>query len=202
MQPSWIITSVAVPLLCSIGGALMFGPSAATHWAACAAFLSSGIWIGVMGMMWFRQAQTRDWMWMAAIVAYVFVFTPMMIYFAWPAVAQAPPPGGVSGNCNNFGNNNFNCNTLNLSPPRATFSDELGAQLLAHMPEKKKSVALQTVGGTADQKVGDAFQKFLEDHGFAVQRAKIGVRVPPPDHPFTFSDTQNAYSIVVAPSAH
>jgi len=135
-----------------------------------------------------------------AIVVFVFVFTPMMIYFAWPAVAQAPP-AGVSGNCNNFGNNNFNCNTLNIAPSRATFSDELGAQLLAHMPEKK-SVSLKTVGSAADQKVGDTTQKFLEDHGFAVQRTTIGTLSPPPDHPFTFFDTPNAYSIVVAPSAH
>ena len=98
----------------------MFGPSDATHWAACGAFLVSAIWIGVTGMLWLFRTERDGWpFWIKTIGigVFVFLFTPTMIYFAWPAGAQVPP-GGVSGNCNNFGNNNFNCNTLNLGPVR------------------------------------------------------------------------------------
>jgi hypothetical protein len=53
------------------------------------------------------------WFKAIGIGVFVFLFTPAMIYFAWPAGAKIPPRG-VSGNCNVFDNNNFTCNTLNL----------------------------------------------------------------------------------------
>jgi hypothetical protein len=112
--------------------------------------------------------------------------------------AQSPP--SVSGNCNNFGNNNFNCNTLNIVPPRTLFTNELGRDLLAHMPTKKP-VSLKTVGASADQKIGDDVQEFLQKNGYTVNRMSIGMIAPPPDHPFSFLDTINEYIITVAPSA-
>jgi hypothetical protein len=110
--------------------------------------------------------------------------------------------GGVTfnGNCNNYGNNNFNCNTI-VAPSRAEFSSRLGADLLSHMPTKKK-VRLMTVGGGEDQKVGDDFQRFLEGSGYPIERITIGMLAPPPNHPFTFNDTPDAYVITIAPSAH
>ncbi len=59
--------------------------------------------------MWLKNINERDWtVWVRAIGAgaIIIVVTPLLIYFAWPAGAQVPP-GGVNGNCNNFGNNNF-----------------------------------------------------------------------------------------------
>lgn len=55
--------------------------------------------------------------WLRAIgaAAIVFIVTPVLVYLAWPAAAQAPP-SGVNGNCNVFGNNNTNCNTFNIVP--------------------------------------------------------------------------------------
>jgi hypothetical protein len=141
----------------------------------------------------------RKFAWAGLALGVLLLGTAAGIAFFPDGNAQQPPT--VSGNCNNFGNNNFNCNTLNVAPPRATFSEQLGAQLLAHMSEKKPA-SLKTVGSMADQKVGDEVEKFLEDHGFTVKRMRIGTLSPPPDHPFSFSDAQDGYVIIVAPSAH
>ena len=71
---------------------------------------------------WFWLRRTQNWDWTIYLRALglgitIFILTPTMIWFAWPVSAQTPP-AGVSGNCNNFGNNNFNCNTLNVEPNR------------------------------------------------------------------------------------
>ena len=201
MQPSWTITNISVSLLFAVGTGLMFGPTEVTHWVGCIAFLLAAILMGVTGVMWFWKQPDRDlatWMKAAGIAAFTLILCPAMIYFAWPVNAQVPQ-GGVRGNCNNFGNNNFNCNVIN--PGRTEFSQEIGDQLLVHMTEKKP-VELRTVGNALNQAVGDQIQQFLGAHGFMVNRAHIGVIVPPPDQPFTFMDSTNSYIITVAPSAH
>jgi hypothetical protein len=91
--------------------------------------------------------------------------------------------------------------TINIAPSRSLFTPELGKDLLSHMPTKKP-VALQTVGGMADQSVGDEVQKFLQDNGYTVQRMSAGIMAPPPDRPFSFMDTPDKYVVTVAPSAH
>jgi hypothetical protein len=103
----------------------------------------------------------------------------------------------IEGNCNAVGNNNTVC-----SWSRAEFSDALGQQLLARMPDKKKPVALITVGGNKDQAVGTQVQKFLSEHGYTVQREITGIQAPPPDEPFTLQVNGNQYQLMVAPSAH
>jgi hypothetical protein len=153
--------------------------------------------IGIVVITLFPQIN-RKLAWAGLILGLLLLVAAGVVLFLPIGQAQGPT---FNGNCNNFGNNNFNCNTLNFGPSRATFSDELGGQLLAHMPEKKP-VSLQTVGSAADQQVGDSVKKFLEDHGFTVKRMSIGVMAPPPDRPFSFLDTPNQYVITVAPSAH
>jgi len=126
-----------------------------------------------------------------------------MIYLAWPAIAQTAPPS-ISGNCNNYGNNNFNCNTLNVAPPRALFSEEIGNQMLTHMPDKGKSIWLTTVGNAPDQKIGETVYTFLRNHGYNNVKRDIvvGGLAPAPDHPFSFEDTPGQYTIIVSPEAH
>jgi hypothetical protein len=90
--------------------------------------------------MWFRSKQHLDWIsWAkaAAITAFVLVACPTMIYFAWPADAQAPP-GGVNGNCNNFGNYNTNCNTFNFSPPPLQLTEKSHKIFFRRCPTKRK----------------------------------------------------------------
>ena len=70
------------------------------------------------------------------------------------------------------------------------------------MPMKTKTVELKSVGGVKDQKVGDDVEHFLRDDGYSVQRTSIGMLVPPPNHPFSFDETRDAYVITVAPSVH
>ena len=121
MERAWIIAGVVVPALGMLGGALMALTDQSAHFAACAAFLLAGGWLAVTGLRWMREV--HDWNWTvrlyAAGIALGVLLAPLMIWFAWPS-AQAQTPPAVSGNCNNFGNNNFNCNTLNLGPPRQT----------------------------------------------------------------------------------
>lgn len=112
-----------------------------------------------------------------------------------PAVHQGP------GSAYSYGQQGgITAGTVNIAPPRAVFTDLIGRRLLALMREKK-NVTLRTVGGVADQKVGDAVQSFLEQHGFSVRRISVGMLVPPPDRPFSLSDRPSAYMVTVAPSA-
>jgi hypothetical protein len=141
MQSAWSITSVAVPLIFTAGAALMFGPSIASHWAACAAFLLAAVWMGMTGIMWFLKQRNRDFVTlakMAGILAFSIIICPVMIYFAWPVSAQIPP-GGVNGNCNNFGNNNTNCNTFNLGPVPRRIPDKQVADISAALRKSNPS---------------------------------------------------------------
>jgi hypothetical protein len=141
MQSAWSITNVAVALIFTAGTGLMFGPSTATHWAACAAFLIAASWMGVTGAMWFLKQRNRDWVtWTkaAGILAFTLIICPIMIYFAWPVSAQVPP-GGVNGNCNNFGNNNTNCNTFNLGPVPRRIPNKQVADISAALQNSKPS---------------------------------------------------------------
>ncbi len=204
VQRGWGTTSVGVPALWSIGGALMFGPSDTTHWAACAIFFAAALWLVVMGMIWFGNQSTRDWtVWLraAGLVVIILIATPIMIYFAWPVGAQSIPPGGVNGNCNNFGNNNFNCNTL-IAPHRVPFTNEIGQELLGHMTNKGKPIALEAIGSPSDWRIADEIQEFLRRNGYTVNRSSAGTVVPQPEQPFSLYDGPTEYQIIVAPSAH
>jgi hypothetical protein len=86
-------------------------------------------------------------------------------------------------------------------PPRAGFTDEIGSQLLAQMPERKKIIILNTMGGPDDQRIGREVQDFLQKNGYQVQRFRSNASVPTPEHPFTFLDNPDSYSVTVAPSA-
>jgi hypothetical protein len=117
--------------------------------------------------------------------------------------AQSPPVVNQGpGSAYSYGQQGgINAGTINVAPQRAQFTPQLGKDLLSHMPVKKP-VTLQTVGGTTDQSVGDDVQKFLQDNGYTVNRQSIGVMAPPPDHPFSFSDNQNQYVVIVSLSIH
>ena len=122
MGTIWIIVGVAVGIAASLGAGLMTMADTSAHIGACLAFLLSGIALIGTGAAWWWRHPERDWtvhMRAIGLTAAVLITTPIMMWFAWPiASAQtigAPP--SVSGNCNNFGNNNTNCNTFNLGPP-------------------------------------------------------------------------------------
>ena len=89
--------------------------------------------------------------------------------------------------------------TVSVAPQRLVFSPEVGAQLLAAMPVKKK-VNLTSIGGGADQAVGDQVESFLVANGYKVDRTITGVQAPPPDHKVSFGETADAYILVLAPS--
>jgi hypothetical protein len=205
MDRGWVTTSIGVPALWSLGGALMFGPTDASHWVACAIFIVAAAWIGVMGVVWITRTQERDWtVWVrvAGLLVIVFIITPALIYFAIPAGAQIPP-GGVSGNCNNFGNNNFNCNTLYVDPPRAAFIQKIADDFLSRMPDKNKKIALITVGHKDDQDIGSQYQEYFLAKGYKVERTPTIQYVSPlSDKKLVFVELPDEYEVVISPSAH
>lgn len=69
-----------------------------------------------------------------------------------PARAQSPATPGCSNSVggNNSGPLTNNC-TFNLGQQRLQFSDDLGQKLLNSMPDHKKMVTIQSLGGAADQ---------------------------------------------------
>ena len=72
---------------------------------------------------------------------------------------------------------------------------------MQQMPEKRKVVILNTMGGPADQKTGKEVQEFLQKNGYEVQRFRSNVLVPKPERAFTFLDNVDSYIVTVAPSA-
>jgi hypothetical protein len=105
-------------------------------------------------------------------------------------LAQAPssptPPPGASGNFNyNQQGGVANQTYINQAPPKLTFSDALGAELLAKLP-KDKPINLMVVGSNSDAAVGMQIADFLTANRYKVQISRIGVLVPPPDHPLTW----------------
>jgi hypothetical protein len=113
-----------------------------------------------------------------------------------PAVNQGP------GSAYSYGQQGgITAGTVNVAPSRAVFTSQLGKDLLTDMPAKKL-VVLRTVGGAADQKVGDDVQNFLEHNGYTVRRELIGTLTPTPDHPFSFAENPNEYIVTVASSVH
>ena len=127
------------------------------------------------------------------VVACAMIVVPLFAH------AQVSVGGDVNanGSCFAMGNgNNVNC-----GPTRVGLSDEIAAKLLSAMPDKTKTVALSTVGNTADQVIGTQTEAFLVKHGYNVSRTVIGQVSPPPDRPFTLQMNGNQYRLMVAPSA-
>ena len=82
---------------------------------------------------------------------------------------------------------------------RAQFTDKIKSEILQKFP--KGTVQLQTVGGEADQAIGNEVEQFLVQNGYTVQRLMMGTRAPPPSAPWGASITGNFTVFVVAPSA-
>jgi len=89
--------------------------------------------------------------------------------------------------------------TVNIGAGRTGFNDQLKADLLQKVP--KGEVRLNTVGGDADQAIGNEVEAFLQQNGYSVKRLKMGQTIPPPDHPYTLSVNGNQTILIVAPSA-
>lgn len=199
MERAWIIAGIVVPGLGTIGGALMALTPASAHYAACIAFLVAGGWLAVTGFLWGGSVQIWNWRTQlyAAAISLGVMIAPVMIWFAWPAEAQAPLPS-VNGNCNAIGNNNSACNTYNLGHTRLRFSRSLGAELLAKLP-KGNPITIETVGSPSDWNVGVEIANFLFANGYNIARFdRIGVLSPPPDHPLEWN--QKTSTLIVAPS--
>lgn len=123
-----------------------------------------------------------------------------------PATPQQPVSEASSNNSSSF---NFNVctvgrgNAVVCNPSRVEFTEEIGQQLLAHMPDGKKPILLTTLGrSSADQSVGSQVQQYLTGRGRTVHRLSIAQMVAMPDYPFTLQVSGNQYELTVAPSAH
>jgi hypothetical protein len=91
-----------------------------------------------------------------AIGALVFVGIPEGArWLNGGAFAQATPPvqpPTVNGNCNNFGNNNFNCNTLNMGPAPRTVSESQINTIRSKLDGKNLIFDIAISGGSETQR--------------------------------------------------
>jgi hypothetical protein len=136
----------------------------------------------------------------------------------WRAKAQPPggstpmsdkpsPPSGPSGNSGIVAPNNSgiitqgqtgNNTVINQAPGKLQFSDALGAELLAKIPNNKL-INLMAVGSPSDQNVGLQIAKFLQAHGYQLSISIIGMMAPPPDRTLVWDAARS--ELIVAPSA-
>ena len=137
----------------------------------------------------------RKWAWCGFIMGLLLIGGAVGIVFL-PSEAQQPP--NVTGNCNNFGNNNFNCNTLNLAPPRLTFNEEVQKVVLT-IP-KDKPLKVTAVGSQSDWDVGTKIGKFLQDSGYNVEMQYTGMLSPPQDHALSLRDAPLERELIVTPA--
>jgi hypothetical protein len=107
--------------------------------------------------------------------------------------------GSISGNQGIITQGQQGDNIIVQAPVRAAFSDQVKSEILQKIP--KGRVQLQTIGGNADQAVGNEVEMFLRQNGYDVQRMSIGMMAPPPDRPFTLSSNGDVSILTVAPSA-
>lgn len=132
-------------LLVAIGSALMFAPQYSAHVVACLAFASAMVLATIGGVTWMRQVSHWTYiMWVRAAGTMIFVIAlmPLMIWFAWPTASAQTTPS-IIGNCNNVGNNNINCNTLNMGPPQRRLPDDVVRTI-------SSSLASQKIGGSVE----------------------------------------------------
>jgi hypothetical protein len=135
----------------------------------------------------------------AAIGASAFVW---LGYIVRPtaAVAQTDKPAQVAQNVTSYNQSGgITAGTVNIGGGRAEFNDQLKADLLQKLP--KGNVQLKTIGGNADQTIGNEVEAFLRQNGYSVQRMVIGMISPPPDRPYTLSVNGGQAVVIVAPSA-
>jgi hypothetical protein len=116
--------------------------------------------------------------------------------------AQSIPAQQSAQNVTSYGQQGgITAGIVNIGPQRLAFSSQLGSELLAKMPSKKK-VIVRSVGSEADQSVATIFQNFLQQNGYDVARISIGMLVPPPDHKISLGDSPDGYVLIIAPSAN
>ncbi len=90
--------------------------------------------------------------------------------------------------------------TVNIGPKKLEFSEEIGKEILGKL-SRDKPISLQSIGSNCDQQVADEFQAFLENSGYKISRASIGMMIPPPDHPIVIQESDREIILTIAPSA-
>lgn len=131
----------------------------------------------------------------AALIAALVSLSPAFGY------AQSSPPH-INGNCNNFGNNNFNCNQV-IDPRRLELTDPLKELLLQDVPKDKPGEVNIIGPSPADREVGMDILNFLKANGYSVRLGYMaGFANPSPDYALTLHNTPNSRSWIldVAPS--
>jgi hypothetical protein len=164
------VFAVSAGVLVALGGILVFatrtGPQEASSnlskWVA---------WLGFRPPKWLLDQGADRW---GIRVAVVFFILAAGLFCAWVYAPQAQTtPGGVSGNCNNFGNNNFNCNTLNLGPKPRHLLPEQKEILSSTLHNKKVKFDLLYL---TDPEVSSLTQDFID----AFTKAHVEFAVIPP----------------------
>jgi hypothetical protein len=155
----WTATGVVVPLLVGVGMNVL-GYSPPDFLLARSCFILAGIFLIVMTTVWlctnWRPTRRR-----AIVATALYLLTTSSLGFGMiyvnnrEAKAQTPTtPPPVNGNCNNFGNNNTNCNTFNnFGPVRRRLNDDQANSIASYLDKSKVpcNISVETVlSGCAD----------------------------------------------------
>jgi hypothetical protein len=93
-------------------------------------------------------------------------------------------------------------NTIIQGPVRLSFTQEIADDLVSRLPAGK-TIVLQSIGSNLDQAVADQYQQYLQAKGFEIERAQIGMMMPPPNYKITLGNPSAPKMIVIiAPSAN
>jgi hypothetical protein len=95
-------------------------------------------------------------------------------------LAQIP---NVSGNCNNFGNNNINCNTFNYGPASRHLGDDDKAQILDRIPKSRKIAIMTQTGDSDAADLSEEIRSFLVNSGYTVDGPNYAMMFGPKGSP-------------------
>ena len=199
MRAAWAFTGIAVPFLWAVAVTVVgYGQFA----AAATCFLLGGLTLlGTTAMWaWSKWPLSGRQIVIAIVLAMLAIGGPI-IGIVWASKsAQAQSPPNINGNCNNFGNNNINCNTFNVAPPARNLDSPWGgplkAQILRDLPHDKEISVTGLMGDTESADLAQQIFNFLKANGFKLKGEGIGLAVIiPPPHGLGFNSTTNDFVV-------
>ena len=127
--------------------------------------------IGIVAMTLFPKIN-RKLAWAGFIGGVLLLGVALGMAFLPNGEAQTPT---INGNCNNVGNNNFNCNVLNIGPKKRSLSQEgvFKAQLLSEISHDKTIAIMVAVNDGEAYNFATEIYDFMKQNGFKIKEDRV-----------------------------